>query len=337
MDTLELTVAKFFASAKKKETHYEALHHAQESQLWGLALVLASQLGGQFYVDTLKQMTLPQLVAGFPLRTLCMLIVGQLAEEENLAVIIANRTKDDELVIIHLGDCLWKERSEITIAYTCYLVAKANFESYSDNSRLCLLGADPWEFPRTYASPKAIQRIELYEYSNVLGNSQSLETTSFIFEKRTRIHQQRGYTTNLAPAKSVGKLLNFFDSTAHRVVGGLPPSAPSASNGNSQVNDHFHQQTRSKVSAKQSTMAMSSLMSSASMESDGKMTMHNRSVSEPNFGRTPRQVDSSKEARSSTAQGKASGSLRASRFSRFGFGSLLFAEDCWFSLKASSR
>lgn len=33
--------------------------------------------------------------------------------EENLAVITANRTKDDELVLIHLGDCLWKERSEV--------------------------------------------------------------------------------------------------------------------------------------------------------------------------------------------------------------------------------
>lgn len=33
--------------------------------------------------------------------------------EENLAVITANRTKDDELVIIHLGDCLWKDRSEV--------------------------------------------------------------------------------------------------------------------------------------------------------------------------------------------------------------------------------
>ena len=34
--------------------------------------------------------------------------------EENLAVITANRTKDDELVLIHLGDCLWKERSEVS-------------------------------------------------------------------------------------------------------------------------------------------------------------------------------------------------------------------------------
>lgn len=34
--------------------------------------------------------------------------------EENLAVITANRTKDDELVLIHLGDCLWKERSNVS-------------------------------------------------------------------------------------------------------------------------------------------------------------------------------------------------------------------------------
>lgn len=33
--------------------------------------------------------------------------------EENLAIITANRTKDDELVIIHLGDCLWKEIGEV--------------------------------------------------------------------------------------------------------------------------------------------------------------------------------------------------------------------------------
>ena len=30
--------------------------------------------------------------------------------EENLAIITANRTKGDVLVITHLGDCLWKEK-----------------------------------------------------------------------------------------------------------------------------------------------------------------------------------------------------------------------------------
>lgn len=37
--------------------------------------------------------------------------------EDNLAVITANRTKDDELVLIHLGDCLWKDRSEVCSTY----------------------------------------------------------------------------------------------------------------------------------------------------------------------------------------------------------------------------
>ncbi|KAI8010028.1 hypothetical protein LOK49_LG06G00989, partial [Camellia lanceoleosa] len=95
----------------------EALHCATEGQLWGPAFVLAAQLGDQFYVDTVKQMALRQLVTGLPLRTLCHLIYGTNVMlddwEENLAVITANRTKDDELVLIHLGDCLWRKRSEL--------------------------------------------------------------------------------------------------------------------------------------------------------------------------------------------------------------------------------
>jgi COPII coat assembly protein SEC16 len=35
--------------------------------------------------------------------------------EENLAIITANRTNDDGLVMIHLGDCLWKEKGEVGI------------------------------------------------------------------------------------------------------------------------------------------------------------------------------------------------------------------------------
>lgn len=42
-------------------------------------------------------------------------------------------------------------------AHICYLVAEANFEAYSDTARLCLIGADHWKHPRTYASPEAIQ------------------------------------------------------------------------------------------------------------------------------------------------------------------------------------
>lgn len=407
-------VQNLLVSGRKRE----ALQCAQEGEMWGPALVLASQLGDQFYVDTVKQMALRQLAAGSPLRTLCLLIAGQPEAvfstdfgadsgipgamtqqpnqfgangmlddwEENLAVITANRTKDDELVIIHLGDCLWKDRSEIIAAHICYLVAEANFESYSDSARLCLIGADHWKQPRTYASPEAIQRTELYEYSKVLGNSQSillpfqpykliyaymlaevgkvsdslkycqailkslktgrapeLETWKQLvlsLEERIRAHQQGGYTENLAPAKLVGKLLNFFDSTAHRVVG-LPPPGPSASQGSIQGNEHYHQSMGHRVSASQSTMAMSSLMPSASMEpisgwaADGnRMSMHNRSVSEPNFGRTPIQEESPKEGTSSSSQGKTVGSGAASRLPRFSLGSQIFQKTVGLMLRS---
>lgn len=46
---------------------------------------------------------------------------------------------------------------QIIAAHICYLVAEANFEPYSDSARLCLIGADHWKSPRTYASPDAIQ------------------------------------------------------------------------------------------------------------------------------------------------------------------------------------
>lgn len=93
------------------------------------------------------------------------------------------------------------------------------------------------------------------------------------------------------------KLLNFFDSTAHRVVGGLPPPAPSSSQGIVHGNEQNYQPMANRVSNSQSTMAMSSLDPSASMEptnewttGNNRITKPNRSVSEPDFGRTPRQV-----------------------------------------------
>nr|GMD94245.1 protein transport protein SEC16B homolog [Ipomoea batatas] len=383
----------------------EALQCAQDGQLWGPALVLAAQLGEQFYVETVKQMALRQLVPGSPLRTLCLLIAGQPAAvfsagtladvsmpgalnipqqpsqfgangmlddwEENLAMITANRTKDDELVLIHLGDCLWKERNDIVAAHICYLVAEANFEPYSDTARLCLVGADHWKFPRTYASPEAIQRTELFEYSKLLGNSQfillpfqpyklvyahmlaevgkiadalkysqalqkslktgrapeveTLRQLSSSLEERIRTHQQGGFSANLAPAKFMGKLLNLFDSTAHRVVGGLPPPAPSSMN--TQANEQSHQSAGPRVSNSQSTMAMSSLVPSTSMEpisdfaNGSKKTFHNRSASEPDFGRSSLQ----------NASGSGGGT---SRFSRFSFGSQFIQKTMGLVLKS---
>ena len=48
--------------------------------------------------------------------------------EENLGVITANRTTDDELVITHLGDCMWKERGEVVF---CLVVLFYSMENLS--------------------------------------------------------------------------------------------------------------------------------------------------------------------------------------------------------------
>ncbi|GAB4844330.1 hypothetical protein Ancab_037694 [Ancistrocladus abbreviatus] len=410
-----LEVQKLLVSGRR----IEALQCAQEGQLWGPAIVIAAQLGDQFYSDTVKQMAFHQLTPGCPLRTLCLLIAGQPAEvfsnattsvnqagalngsqpaligancmldewEENLAIITSNRTKGDELVITHLGDCLWKEKGEVTAAHICYLVAEANIEPYSDSARLCLIGADHLKFPRTYASPDAIQRTEVYEYTKVLGNSQfilmpfqpykllyaymlaevgklsdSLKYCQAIWrslktgrapevdawkhlvsslEDRIKIHQQGGYAANLAPAKLVGKLLNFFDSTAHRVVGGPPPPASSVLHSDSQRSEHDHQLRGARVSTSQSTMAMSSLVPSASCEpinewtgGSNRKTLHNRSISEPDIGRIPRKVDSPEQSSSANSQDNSSVSSSSSRFGRIS--SQLFQKTFGLVLKSRS-
>lgn len=182
----------------------EALQLAQQGQLWGLALVLAWQLGEKVYADTVLQMAQQQFSPGSPLRTLLLLFAGQTTELfkiqslplsagpfssaisnpqdsaggmlkdwlGNLSIIAANPTKGDEQVITHLGDSLWKDQGEVAGAHTCYLVAETSFELFSKEARLCLVGADHFKYQRTFATPQAIQRTELYEYAKSLGNSQ---------------------------------------------------------------------------------------------------------------------------------------------------------------------
>ncbi|URD98069.1 hypothetical protein MUK42_29709 [Musa troglodytarum] len=400
-----ITVQNLLVFGRRKE----ALQCAQAGQLWGLALILAAQLGEKFYVETVKQMANRQFISGSPLRTLYLLIAGQPADvfsfknssdssfptsdnapeqsmkvlsngmlddwEKHLAIITANRTKDDELVILHLGDCLWREKGKISAAHICYLVAEANFESYSDSARMCLLGADHWKHPRTYASPDAIQRTELYEYSKVLGNSQfillpfqpyklvyaymlaevgkvsdslrycqaslkllkSSSRTPVIemwrslfssLEDRLRMHLQAGYSTNLDPAKLVGKLFTSIDRSIHRMIG-TTPMPQSGTNGKE------YNSVAPKVANSQSTMAMSSLIPSGSQENlndwaINSRTMHSRSASEPDFGKALKQ-EKSMDSISPDSESKAS-----SRLGRFG--SQIFQRTVgWVSRSRSER
>ncbi|XP_006656547.1 protein transport protein SEC16B homolog [Oryza brachyantha] len=382
-------VQSLLVSGRRKE----ALQCAQEGQLWGPALILALQLGDKFYVDTVKKMAYHHFVSGSPLRTLCLLIAGQPADvfnvenpvdsnygklhipqqsvesvnprgmlddwQENLAIITANRTKGDDLVITHLGDCLWKEKNEVAAAHSCYLAAELNIEPYSENSRICLIGADHLRCPRTFASPEAIQRTEVYEYAKVLGNSQyillpfqpykliyaymlvevgkvsdslrycqaclkvlkasgrapELEAWKQLFsslEERIRTHQQGGYGTNLAPAKLVGKIFTSLDKSLSRMMGTQPSSLPPMPQGSSTERDSYSVPAATNFVNSQPAMAMSPLMSSVSEQSmsemsgnsgPGKKVTHNRSVSEPDFGRNSNQGAASGNAQSSSSSG----------------------------------
>ncbi|CAM6093265.1 unnamed protein product [Calypogeia fissa] len=230
---------RLLVAGKRKE----ALKYAQQGQLWGPALVLARQLGEKYYADTVAAMAQRQFLPGSPLRTLSLLLAGQPAEvfredstqpvqgnqlmqvpsssgntnegvlgsmleewQENLSIMAANRTNGDDRVISHLGDCLWKAKGEVAAAHICYLVADANFESFSSSARLCLVGADHWKNPRTYATPEAIQRTEVFEYSKVLGNPQFILVS---FQPYKLI-----YASMLAEAGKTGEALRYCQAVS---------------------------------------------------------------------------------------------------------------------------
>ncbi|GAQ78521.1 hypothetical protein KFL_000140410 [Klebsormidium nitens] len=188
----------------------EALACAKQGQLWGPALVLARQLGDKVFCETVGEMAQRQFCLGTPLRTLHLLLAQQPAEvfagkkmpaqgdspmaggpqpapgvdqgdglgsmldqwQDNLAILAANRAAGDDKVITHLGDSLWRTRGEVAAAHMCYLVAELQPEGFSGTSRVCLVGADQYKYPRTFATPEAIQRTELYEHAKMLGNPQ---------------------------------------------------------------------------------------------------------------------------------------------------------------------
>ncbi|KAJ0970518.1 hypothetical protein J5N97_018477 [Dioscorea zingiberensis] len=209
----------------------EALQCAQEGQLWGPALVLAAQLGDKFYVDTTILSTLACLSTTNAFQHPPRVPTNSMLDdwEENLAIIAANRTKDDELVIIHLGDCLWKERGEVTAAHTCYLaIQRTEFYEYSKvlgNSQFILLPFQPYKLIYAYMLAEVGKVSESLRYCQVSlkllknsGRSPEVETWKSSFsslEERLRTHQQGGYGTNLAPGKLVGKLFTSIDRSIH--------------------------------------------------------------------------------------------------------------------------
>ncbi|KAL0326565.1 UNVERIFIED_CONTAM: protein transport protein SEC16B [Sesamum angustifolium] len=207
------------------------------------------------------------------------------------------------------------------------------------NSQFVLLSFQPYKLIYAHMLAEVGRISDALKYCQAVikslktGRTTEVETLRHLvlsLEERIKAHQQGGFSTNLAPKKLVGKLLNLFDTTAHRVVGSIPPAALVAS-GSAQANENY-QSLGPRVSTSQSTLAMSSLVPSQSSEpvsdrttNSNRMVMHTRSVSEPNFGRSPMQshTDSLKEVSSTNVEDKASAAGGTFGFGSFGFGSQL--------------
>lgn len=161
-----------------------ALEWAAKHGLWGHALLLASRMDVRTHASTMARFT-NALSLSDPLRTLYQHLSGRhpasatLAAagkwgdwKPHLAMILSNPSKCPEAdvrSVIALGDAL-ASHGRLWAAHFCYLVAHAEFGSYSrKSSKLVLLGANHQTLPfREFASNEAIHCTEIYEYARSL-------------------------------------------------------------------------------------------------------------------------------------------------------------------------
>uniref|UniRef100_A0A803NA13 Protein transport protein sec16 n=1 Tax=Chenopodium quinoa TaxID=63459 RepID=A0A803NA13_CHEQI len=330
IQTTATEVQNLLISGRKKE----ALQRAQDGHLWGFALILARELGDQ-------KMAVSQLVVGSPLRTLCLLIarkpeevfcnstmpandvyeaVNMLPQSmqvlacwrtgENLAVITANRTENDHLVnypswrlstegknmmlLLHIS-ATWLQRldlSSIQIVQDCVSLVQTT-----------------GNFPRTYASPEAIQMTELYEYAKVLGNSQFLLLQlqpykliyAHILAEVGRISDSLKYCQAVYKSLKIGRspeadtLKQLLSSLEERIrthqqsgYAGLPPPGPSSLTQSSyQGSENQFQTLGPKVTGSQSIMGVSSLTPLASTNVTGSPINHGSVVTDSSASMEP--------------------------------------------------
>ncbi|CAH1422835.1 unnamed protein product [Lactuca virosa] len=94
--------------------------------------------------------------------------------EENLDMITANRTKDDELVLIHLGDCLWKETSNITRSIHEHMTIQRPFRGQVVYIIIKMLGSSNWS---STSKVKTLEKVKA-ELLDLVATSQKSPTFS---------------------------------------------------------------------------------------------------------------------------------------------------------------
>ena len=170
----------------------EALAAMVRGGLWGPALLLAPSCGERAHAETAAACLQSGLLPGTALHTSLSLAAGLpgLAGgvpgdgasralylhcwRRNLAALLASRAAGDGAAMVALGDTLWAERRDVAAAHACYLLAGvAPSPLGSPGARMCLVGADHGQHPRTFATPTALLRTELLEAALRGANSQA--------------------------------------------------------------------------------------------------------------------------------------------------------------------
>ncbi|KAL6501551.1 hypothetical protein OROGR_026684 [Orobanche gracilis] len=197
-------------------------------------------------------------------------------------------------------------------------------------------------------SSKSFQGFQTYEYSKMLGNSQFVllpfQPYKFVYALMLaevgRIYEALKYCRAVLKSLKTGRTAEV-ETVRHLVSSFEERIKAHQQGGNVHGKENHYQSIGPRVSTSQSTMAMSSLTPSQSMEpitqwaaDNNRMAMHTRSVSEPDFGRSPKgQADTSVEVGSSGVQDKASAASSTTRFGRFGFRSQLLQKTVGLVLK----
>ena len=162
---------------------------AMEHQLWAPALLLSSYMDIETYTSVMSEFAKKNFVVGTPLRTLYMLFAGQGpalfepsevdplldAWQQNLSIILANRTPGDAEVIKLFGDALWNRRGDYCAAQFCYALAGCTPEAITEagslaDTKLVLVGANHRLCPGACWTPEAISRTEIWEQALRLAN-----------------------------------------------------------------------------------------------------------------------------------------------------------------------
>ncbi|TDH68162.1 hypothetical protein CCR75_008986 [Bremia lactucae] len=173
-----------------------AISTAMSAHMWPEAMLIASFTNKEEYKRVLRNYVDDTYAVGDPSRALFMAFADQQEKSvqepkrllhtnaqqstESLVlsawtshaqVLLANRTADTNKILTELGDRLWNEANLVTAAHICYLLAGIQVEAPIPTSKIALLGGDhrtPTE-ARFYVSPGAVQRTEMYEWSQKLS------------------------------------------------------------------------------------------------------------------------------------------------------------------------